>query len=270
MAVHPLEAPLAEATRLEPWLSARLAPPVGSESLATLAAAPQRLAALARRLGATHGSQEAFVGATLLFERLAALSAMMRVYPCHLRARLPLAGPEALYVALAEDGEPSGIALSDHRFACLPDDPAATHPDACIVASAAALEERLRERLVASVEPLVHALARPAKRGLRTQWRGAADMVAIAAWCAGIDGGDERAGIQLAESLCDGREPLVGRAGFRPFDYNGQTYLHRVRNTCCQCYRVPEKGYCSTCPLPKPRERERRWQEHHEAGDREG
>ncbi|PWG63136.1 (2Fe-2S)-binding protein [Spiribacter halobius] len=262
---HPLAEALAEATRAEPWLAARIAPGAGGESLAGLAADAGRLEDLAGRMAHTHGSDEVFVGATLLFERLAAIASMALAFPFYLRQRLPLAGPEALHVGFGADGEPDGITVTDAAFACPEGDPATGHADARVLPDAAALRALLRERLVTVVSPLVTALARPAKRGLRTQWRGAADMITIAAWCAGGAAGDEDGGIALAEALCEAGAPLVGQAGFRPFEHRGVVYRHRVRNTCCQRYRIPGKGYCFTCPLPKPAQRERRWHEHHEA-----
>lgn len=269
MVEHPLAQTLVAARRLRSEPDIRLEAPGSGESLDALAQDPERIAELAHGFADVLGCDEPFVGATLVFERLVAALAMALVYPYYVGGRVPLAEAAEIAVDFGNTCEPVGVTLQAGRFACLAEDPAADHADAVAVGDTAALVTVLHERLTIVAEPLIRGFARPAKRGLRTQWRCTADMITNAAWLAGKDAGDEATGMRLAEALCNGSAPLIGRPGFRTFEFGGATHTHRVRTTCCQIYRLPGARFCVTCPLPKEPARQQRWQELHERWSRQ-
>ncbi|MFW6346097.1 MAG: (2Fe-2S)-binding protein, partial [Halomonas sp.] len=259
MVPHPLREILATANRHERWLPVILAEIDHEQSLATLVNDRERLLNWASAVGDRLGAEDARVGPTLLFESLVGLTALALIGPYFMARRLPLAGVAQIEPRFDPGNRPEELRLAPGPFACLPEDKAADHPLAIPVASSGELFARLREQLIVVSEPLVQAMARPARRGLRTQWRGVSDRVTNAAWYAGIQAGDETAGMALAEALCDGREPLLGRPNFRSFDYEGITHTHRVRNTCCQHFRLPTGRLCFTCPLTKAKDRDQFW-----------
>lgn len=261
---HPLNETLREANQNEHWLPLALTDIDARQSLAALVGDDQPILDRAAVFGNNLGADDPWVGPTLLFEKLVDLIALALIGPYAVGRRVPLAAIEAIQPLFADDGRPEALRLLPGPFACLPDDEAAQHALARPLDTAEALLSCLRERLVALSAPLVQSLARPARRGERTQWRGVVDKASSVAFQAGTQTGSEAAGIALAEALCDGREPLVGRPHFVPFEYRGIRRTHMVRNSCCQLFRVPNCRVCFTCPLTKARDRQRVWRQRYD------
>ncbi len=143
--------------------------------------------------------------------------------------RVPDLSPQSLSLHLSRGGWPDGVALSGTRFACLPDDPAVTHPDAQVVDDLPALAATLRERVTGHAESF-HAAFRPGvKIGSRQRWGMVDDVLEAAAWAAGTLRGDPGAGVVDAEAL----------VGANP---------SRRRRTCCFAYRLDDSLVCSRCP----------------------
>jgi FhuF-like iron-sulfur protein len=261
---HPLSVLLCEANRNERWLPVTLADIDFGRDIASLMEEQETLLVWGRVIGEQLGAEDARVGPTLLFERLVNLVVLALIGPYMVARRVPLAGLERMQPEYSPDRRPEELTLVPGPFACLTGDAVAGHQDARPLASADELLTCLREQLIRANEPLVQVMARPSRRGLRTQWRCVTDKIATIAWYAGKQTGSEAAGLALAEALCIGREPLIGRSGFRTFEYDGVTHLHRVRNTCCQHYRIPGKQLCFTCPLVKPKDRDQFWRERYD------
>lgn len=260
MTADPIQKTLAGANRHDQWLPVAVSAINASESLAAQTG-DGRLAAWGRAFGESIGASDPRVGPTLLFEQLMRLIALSLIGPYIFARRVPLIESKGMQPVSCPELRATKMLLSPAPFACLPRDIAAGHGSAVKLDTSENLFSCLRERLVMVSEPLVHGMAQATKRGIRTQWRSASDMIVNMARNAGINCGNEAAGMALAERLCDGREPLIGRPGFRTFEYEGATYIHRVRNSCCQQFRVPERRLCLNCPLVKADQRENYWRQ---------
>jgi ferric iron reductase protein FhuF len=60
--------------------------------------------------------------------------------------------------------------------------------------------------------------------------------------------------------VAEGKNPLYRPVSFEyPSEPDYPASQIKRRNTCCIMYKIPEHGYCLTCPLPKPAERAERW-----------
>lgn len=261
---HPLIDTLTGVNQHEHWLPLTLVDIDSRQSLAVLVEDNEGLLEWGLTIGERLGANDIRVGPTLLFERLVNLCVLALIGPYIMARRIPLAGLEHIQPDCILGQQPGQLYMSPVPFACLPEDPAAEHPLARRQASLDALLASLREQLIRISEPLVHVMARPSRRGLNTQWRCVTDKVASVAWYVGKQAGSETTGLALAEALCVGHKPLIGQPGFRTFEYDGVSHLHRVRNTCCQHYRVPGKRLCFTCPLIKPKDRDQFWRERYD------
>lgn len=271
MAESRAESPLAESLEAVARLGGDelswLAPgqPCGYSSLADLPNASDRLEWLLSRLPEVWDSDDPRFGAAWLFEKTVehTVSALAGCFVLH--HRVPLAGPREVWVDYDADGVCSAPGFTDPAFACLAGDPSAAHPDAVVVETVEQLTQRLLVQLHDLYRPLAEALARPARRGLRTQLRVVADLAIVAVWWFAREIRGEAEGFRYAELLGHGGPPLWGRAGFRDFPYRGRMFRHRVRNTCCLFYTRSENRYCFTCPLRSAENRNERWREHFDA-----
>ncbi|RKS80523.1 FhuF-like iron-sulfur protein [Motilibacter peucedani] len=128
--------------------------------------------------------------------------------------RVPRLGPADLAVQWAPGGWPTGLCLLSGCFACLPDDPYARHPDAEVVAGAAALRSRLDDELAAHTRWFAAVWARRGRRGARAVSCFAADA--------------------LGDALA------------------GESHAERPRSVCCFAYKTPGGADCSGCPRRRP------------------
>jgi hypothetical protein len=237
----------------------------GYISLASLPDSDQCLVWLLTRLPKVWDSDDPRFGAAWLFEKTVehTVSALLGCFVLH--HRVPLAGPEAVWVAFDSDGVCSAPVFSDGSFACLEEDPQALDPRARPLESMDSLRDCLLQQLHDLYQPLAQVLARPARRGLRTQFRVVGDLAIVAGWWFARQNYGEAEGYRYAEMLGHGGSPLWGRAGFRDFNHRGRTFRHRIRNTCCLFFTCGERRYCFTCPLRSEADRQQRWADHFDA-----
>lgn len=262
MSVAPLLTTLARVDAVQPWLGLRLGTS-GSGWLRCeeLLADPDAVAdwqdRLRRALVARHRSQvpartvEAFVR-----DAYVRIPAQPGGLCFGVDRRVPKLAPEHLAVRI-EGTVVTGIALLDPRFACLPGDSAARHPDAEVVPDLAALARRLREEVQGHAARFFQVERRLARRGPHQLWGAAVDALDSAV----ADGSDAAAG--PARALSDARTVLPG--GIAPWPSASRTTLlavaggrrriSRVRVTCCFNDKLPglEGRLCGNCPrLPHP------------------
>ncbi|MFE0461881.1 (2Fe-2S)-binding protein [Kitasatospora sp. NPDC058965] len=169
--------------------------------------------------------------------------------PWLLERRVPLPTVEQVAFRPARPaGGPVELALlpgAPHRFACLPDDPAARHPGAVPVPDRAALDATLRTAVAGHLAPLLAAFRPQLRRGPRTLWGLATDELVESLWyAAGLLGLGPRAVADLEALLPGGTAPFTGGAGFRRAD--GQPA--RTRVSCCLFYTVRPAEACAGCP----------------------
>ena len=157
------------------------------------------------------------------------------------------------------EGDRLEVRFLSGRFAALPDDPAAQHPDAVIVPDVNALRDWLRTSLETHLTPLIERINASTRLGRHAQWCLVADSCASLFLHGGTVIKDE------AHGLAEGRAFI--KAAGSPMknpktDYVSLQYLeHRdtylTRGGCCRYYTFAEDGEkCSTCVLRKPEERD--------------
>lgn len=181
----------------------------------------------------------------------------------YLTGRAPLLSPHTLqlpwHTARSEFGTPTVV---DLRWAVLPDDPAADHPDTVVVRDE---EEQFRmagEAVFATFEPLLEALHRHSRAGKRTLWGWALDTLhfymlnparflgrdAESAW---------ESATRLGDAVVEAGAITRKRPRLFPFAPEHPRGTWAVRGTCCFDYKGdPEHGYCTTCPLKCDDERQ--------------
>lgn len=158
------------------------------------------------------------------------------------------------------EGERIDVRLLSGRFAALPDDPDAGHPDAHILPDAAALRDWLRTGLEAHLGPLFEAVAAQTCLGRRAQWNLAADSLALRFLDAGRQLGDAARGQAEGLALVKAAgSPLRNpKTGYVTVAAGGYCETFRARGGCCLYYRVDPGENCTTCVLRAAAERDQR------------
>lgn len=161
------------------------------------------------------------------------------------------------------DFEADALALLDGRFAALPDDPAADHPDATVVADLDALRTALRTAIETHLGGVIDRLGVCCGCITRSLWLTAADA------CAGtlvwlmqechpqIDMAQIEAEVNALIRVPG--SPLYSRqTGLIRVTYQDDEEIFTDRATCCHWHRTKGGDYCSTCPKRTAADRTRR------------
>lgn len=180
--------------------------------------------------------------------------ASVTVGPYIVDRRVPVLDPAELRAVMYASGPVEAFVLPGTRFWCLPDDPAAGHPDAVLVADEPHLERLLREHLVSLCGSLITVLRPRARVGARALWIAAAES------CAGIlvdalpPGTTVDAAQARLRSFIDvSSSPLRARPEVIMLRSGEREHLGLLGNDCCVNFRIPGETYCTTCPH-RPRE----------------
>jgi ferric iron reductase protein FhuF len=152
-------------------------------------------------------------------------------------------------------------ALGQPKFACLPDDPDASHPDAEIVPDAAALYAKLKEQLFdANFGLVIPALCRSAKASEKVSWNAvAASCAQVFYWLHNLTD-DKESVMRHAEAFfTDESSPMYQQLKMELFEHEGkQGYIAR-RAGCCLFWKVREGDlYCSGCVILSEEEQDTR------------
>ncbi|ANS68900.1 hypothetical protein SLINC_6676 [Streptomyces lincolnensis] len=147
---------------------------------------------------------------------------------------------------------PMSFAVRPGPFACLPDDPASTHPDARTVPDEEALRAEVRDAIAEHMEPVLAAFGPRMRRRGRALWGMVTDEIVESLWyLAELLGEDEkqRAEHELDRLLPGTTKPYVGSAAFRVLTGpNGEPLPTRDRASCCMFYTLDPDDTCVTCP----------------------
>jgi len=228
----------------------------GWVTVAELAGDRGLLEDLMERVGREYGAQNrAYAGTSVLRGYLwRVLSPAVAAFLAE--RRLPDLGASNVALRFGESGFAEDVAFVSPRFAALPDDPQAAHPDAEVVPSEEAMLGRLREALAETHLPGVIPALRElrVRRGTRVLQRAAADSCAEAFMFVGRELGREEEAVGFAEALLSGPPPLSAPTNFHVLEHDGGSERTRVRNTCCLYYKVGD-GACFTCPRTTDEER---------------
>lgn len=140
-----------------------------------------------------------------------------------------------------------------NRFACLPDDPAATDPGARVVPDEEALRAEVRAAVAEHLGPVLDGFRPRMRRGPRALWGMATDEVTEGLWHLGrLLGEEQRVLRELALLLPGATAPYVGGSDFReltvPRAHGTGSLPTRDRVSCCFFYTLRPDDTCLTCP----------------------
>jgi ferric iron reductase protein FhuF len=144
------------------------------------------------------------------------------------------------------------FAVRPGPFACLPDDPAAAHPDARVVPDEESLRAEVRDAVAEHLEPVLAAFGPRTRRRGRALWGMVTDEIVEGLWYIAELLGEHqqrRAERELDLLLPGTTRPYVGSAAFRELiGPNGEPLPTRDRASCCMFYTLEPTGTCVTCP----------------------
>ena len=260
--MSPLAATLELVSRSEvgDGFSARLGVPEepGWTPATDLALDDELLEELMRRTGRGYGTGDRLVEGSFFLKYYLWRVVGSAVAAFLLDRRVPDLGAENLVLRFDERGYAAGLAYVGGRFAALPTDRDAHHPDACIL-SEDELLGWLRDGLASTHLPDLYAVLRRSRprRGKRALWGAAVDAVAETFVFAGRGLGCEAEARACAKRMLSGPPPLRGPTNYYVLEHAGGREATRVRNTCCLYHRVAENA-CFTCPRVTDEERRQR------------
>lgn len=135
-------------------------------------------------------------------------------------------------------------------FSCLPDDPAAGHPRARVVADEEELRAVVRREAADHLGPVLAAFGPVMRRRARALWGMATDELTEGLWYLGsLLGEEERARTEANLLLPGSTAPYAGGAAFRDLaGPSGERLATRDRVSCCMYYTLRPQDTCVTCP----------------------
>lgn len=228
-------------------------------TISALSEDPGLLEGLLSRFERQHGAgNRAYAGTTFLRGWLWRLLTPV-VAALLTERRVPVLRAENVALAFGEGGFAEDLAFLHPRFAALPDDPSAGHPDAVVLHSGDEMLGELREALEETHLPVLVPALREARvrRGSRALWSTGVDSCAEAFMYVGQALGREAEAMDLAEGLLGGPSALSGRTNYYMLEHANGSETTRVRNACCLYYKLGN-GACFTCPRTTHGERLRR------------
>lgn len=180
-----------------------------------------------------------------------------------LRRRVPRATLENLafhHVGVRIDG----TGLRQSRFAALPDDPAAGHPDAEVLTDQGQLYRRLKEWVfAANLDIVIESLHRSAAASRKVSRNAVAAACAQAFHRLFYLVEDKGSLAKDADTFFqDPSSPVFGQVSLEIVEHQGRAGLFGRRAGCCLIWRAEAgDGYCSNCILRPAEEQTQRFQE---------
>lgn len=164
---------------------------------------------------------------------------------------MPLSEADGAAVVLRDGLWPDHLVLAGTRFAGLPGERDADHPDAVIVADEHALAAALREQVIEHLRRPIAALTSHSRRPRRALWHSVADRLAAAALFAAETVSDVPRGARLARDALSGPPPLTGRPDYRIVaGRDGPMRIH-ARQGCRLWWRTRAATCCLSCPCAR-------------------
>lgn len=257
---HPLQVTLGKVTQLSEYLKAGLG---NTDDIAWLtpltlfaADSPHWTTLLATTQQRLHTEAATIVSGSLLQEYQWPLLAS--AIACFLvDRRVPDLQPANVQVCLApaenEAEQRERLTYRTGRFAALPSDPAADHPDAEIVPDLAALRDYLRTGIETHMGWVIQQLSWQTHCQERGLWLFVADRCAgTLVWLMQMQ--DQYVGCAAVAAevnaliRADGSPLANKKVGIFELHYKEQTHLYLDRATCCYWYKTDGGDYCTTCP----------------------
>lgn len=253
-AARPLAATLARIGTASEFLEVHLGPAAAEGwHLGAALARPgsPELDAVLARIGQKHATRDRTLIAGHFFGEYHWLPMAVSL-ACFLTAqRVPDIGSDTVVLRFnADDCWFDRIRLLTPRFACLPTDPDAGHPDATVLPDMAALRRHLRLQVEAHVAQLIETMRTRSTAGRRALWLQAADRFgSTIVWLTKEFGDAARCWVEIADLVQAPGSPLRGPTGVMTVEHAGRCEHFLMPATCCLAYQVGEGIKCNNCPL---------------------
>ena len=207
-------------------------------------------------IGEAYGAKARDVQAAYYFGAYAWYVVGAALAPYLIANRVPDISPANMW-ATTTSGRVSRIVLRHGRFACLPDDPAADHPDAAVFADAGALLTHCRTEIESHLGALIGMMrVRRIPWGPRAMWAMVSDYaVEITIGTLGPGATDDALAEILTPLVQNDRSPMNARSWFYRVEGDHQGAFFCDRNGCCLTYKIPGTEKCGSCPLRPKAER---------------
>lgn len=215
-------------------------------------------AVIAERLVERHGVAPDRTTAGYVLQWYLGVPAHLGALLYHSARRVPGLEPRRISLHL-DPAVVDAVRLQPGRFWCLPDDPAAEHPDAVVAADDAALGTALRRQVVGHAARFLRVYAPQVRFGTRTLWAAVTDALDTGLLLAGRTYGSMDAGAADCEAVLAAPDrPLTPSTTHRVVDPHGRVHWTRRRGSCCFHYALPDvESACATCPRVRDDERAR-------------
>lgn len=223
--------------------------------------APHHQELLARLRTRYQMSDKHFLAASLLnqYNWLPITAAIGSYY---LDQRMPDITPENLLWQFDEQGFVERIGLREGRFYALPTD-AEAEAAGCIMPTLSDLQDVFHLSLNAHMQIVVEALRASSGIGKRALWGMVADRIGgLVIYIAELMEREELCESEVQAWVGVEGSQLRGKTGVIWMEHHEHPHPFLQRSACCLSYKVPEYGYCSTCPLLSEEERKERLRQH--------
>ncbi len=255
MAHHPLAQTLDRVRQLNEYLKPELGTPSGIAGFAAadLASGSARLAGLVVYTQARLRTTAPTITASAILQSYQ-WPLISTASACYLvDRRVPDLSVANIRTRYSAEHEAEALALGSGRFAALPGDPAADHPDATSVADLEALRTWLRTGLEAHLGGVIADLSAHCGCKPRGLWLNVADSCASTlVWLMQKSVPTTTAAqieSELAALIRTPASPLFSRQiGLIELAYHERSQVFLDRATCCYWYKTAGGDFCSTCP----------------------
>ncbi|WP_245668748.1 (2Fe-2S)-binding protein [Chloroflexus islandicus] len=253
--IHPLEQTLIRVRQLSPYLKPQLGIPSGTEwrTVADLAPGSAQLETLITATEAYLNTRAPAIVASAILQNYQWPLITTAMAYFLIDRRVPDISAANTLTGYDNERKASRLALLSSRFATLPTDLAANHPDATVLPDTTALRSALRSHIEAHLGMLINHLCIRLGCKPRGLWLNVADCCAgTLVWLMQAHNPSitlSQIEAEITALLRERSSPLNSRQiGLIQLRYGGHCRIVHDRATCCYWYKTDGGDYCATCP----------------------